>query len=174
MKNYDIAVVGGGFAGTAAAIAAAREGKSVLLIEKTNALGGAASMCLVNPFMAYWTGDDCRALSKGLFGEICTRMHELEIKYHGKDFGRQYFSEEYLKIVLNRMCAEAGVELLFDAVVVKANKRGETIESVDVYSQGNVFAVFANVFIDATGDGNLAFMSGCPVRLGRDDGLANR
>lgn len=171
MRNYDIVVVGGGFSGAAAAIAAAREGKSVLLIEKTNALGGAATMCLVNPFMPFWTGDDCRPLSAGLFAEIQERMHELEIKYHGKSFGRQYFSEEYLKIVLNRMCKEAGAELLFDAVVVKTNRNGNRIESADVYSQGNLFGVSANVFIDATGDGNLAFMSGCPCRTGREDGL---
>lgn len=50
---YDVIVAGGGFSGVAAAIAAAREGMSVLLIEKSNCLGGAAANCLVNPFMPY-------------------------------------------------------------------------------------------------------------------------
>lgn len=52
-KNYDIIVAGGGFAGASAAIAAAREGRRVLLIEKYNCLGGAAAFDLVNPFMPY-------------------------------------------------------------------------------------------------------------------------
>ena len=58
MKNkYDIIVVGGGFAGAAAAISAGRLGKSVLLIEKYNCMGGAACYDLVNPFMPYATTD---------------------------------------------------------------------------------------------------------------------
>lgn len=52
---YDVIVAGRRFSGVAAAIAAAREGMSVLLIEKSNCLGGAAANCLVNPFMPYWT-----------------------------------------------------------------------------------------------------------------------
>ncbi len=55
MKKYDLIVAGGGFAGTAAAIEAARGGLSFLLIEQSNCLGGAASNCLVNPFMGWTT-----------------------------------------------------------------------------------------------------------------------
>lgn len=53
MKKYDVAVIGGGFSGVAAAIAAAREGSSVIIIEKGNAFGGVAVNCLVNPFMPH-------------------------------------------------------------------------------------------------------------------------
>ena len=49
--KYDVIVVGGGFAGTAAAVSAAREGAKVLLLEKSGFLGGAAGNCYVNPFM---------------------------------------------------------------------------------------------------------------------------
>ena len=55
MRKYDLAIIGGGFAGVGAAIAAAREGANVLLVEKGNCLGGAATNCLVIPFMPYWT-----------------------------------------------------------------------------------------------------------------------
>ena len=58
MKKYDVAVIGGGFAGVAAALAAARGGAKVLIVEKSNCLGGAAVNCLVNPFMQYWTEMD--------------------------------------------------------------------------------------------------------------------
>ena len=70
--KYTLTVVGGGFAGVCAAIAAARRGVNVLLVEKTNALGGAACVNLVNPFMPYSTSVDGKTkfLSRGIFEEI--------------------------------------------------------------------------------------------------------
>lgn len=56
--KYDIIVVGGGFAGVAAAVSAAREGAKVLLLEKSGFLGGAAGNCYINPFMGYTTKID--------------------------------------------------------------------------------------------------------------------
>jgi len=55
--NYDVIVVGGGFAGACTAMEAADHGLRVLLIDKNNCMGGAAANCLVNPFMNYWTKD---------------------------------------------------------------------------------------------------------------------
>ena len=79
MKKYDIIVAGGGFAGAAAAVSAARLGKNVLLFDKANALGGAACNCLVNPFMPYRTKIDGKTtrLSSGLFEEIQKRLLEV-------------------------------------------------------------------------------------------------
>ena len=76
MKKYDLIVVGGGFAGVAAALAAARAGVKVLMVEKSNCLGGAAVNCLVNPFMPYRTQMDGRwvDLSAGIFKEIHSRL----------------------------------------------------------------------------------------------------
>ena len=78
MKKYDIAVIGGGFAGVAAALAAAREGARVIIIEKSNCLGGAAVNCLVNPFMPYSTriNNNTVALSAGIFKTINERLKE--------------------------------------------------------------------------------------------------
>jgi thioredoxin reductase len=59
MKKYDLIVVGGGFAGFGAAVAAAREGVKTLLIERTNALSGAANTGLVMPFMPYRSTISC-------------------------------------------------------------------------------------------------------------------
>ena len=76
MKTYDLIVVGGGFAGCAAAISAARAGASVLLLEKSNALGGAAVNSLVHPFMPNATrvNGQMLALSQGIFQEICAQL----------------------------------------------------------------------------------------------------
>ena len=78
MKRYDIIVVGGGFSGVAAAIAAAREGCSVLIVEKGNALGGAAVNSLVIPFMPNSTRINgvMTELSAGLFKTIRDKLDE--------------------------------------------------------------------------------------------------
>ena len=81
MKKYDVAVIGGGFSGVAAAIAAAREGSKVLLIEKGNALGGAAVNCLVNPFMPYACKIDGEKLNlaAGIFQTIKQKLNETSL-----------------------------------------------------------------------------------------------
>ena len=127
IKHYDIIVIGGGFAGAAAAIAAAREGKRVRLIEKYNCLGGAAAFDLVNPFMRYWDYTEGRKekvmLSCGLFTEMVDRLEAMGGFRTGS---RQAFNEEVLKLMLNRMALEAGVELLFGTTLVAADTEDHT------------------------------------------------
>ena len=121
MLKYDIVVVGGGFAGSAAAIAAGRNGCSVLLVERGNSLGGAASNGLVNPFMPNRTrlGDDTEAteLSQGLFVEIVERLKEMDAIRKSR-----IFHEEYLKLILNRMALEANVNLLYHSHLIDVKK----------------------------------------------------
>ncbi|MBP9989797.1 MAG: FAD-dependent oxidoreductase [Ruminococcus sp.] len=164
-KHYDIIVTGGGFAGVGAAIAAGRLGKKVLLIEKFNCLGGAACYDLVNPFMPYWTKTDNgkKQLSCGIFSEIISNLKE----NGGMDDSSQRFNEEILKIVLNRMVCESGVELLFNTSVISAKTEKGKINSVTVNGISGNEVIEADYFIDCTGDANLAFMSGFPFSLGR-------
>lgn len=170
IKHYDVAVVGGGFAGATAAIAAARQGKHVLLIEKYNALGGAAVYDLVNPFMAYWTWtpEEDRPkekilLSRGIFEEIVERLTA-----EGGMITDMVFNEEILKYVLNAMALESGVQLLYQTYVTGILMDGERIRSVTVSNVSGTEEIEADVFIDATGDANLATMAGCPFTLGRE------
>lgn len=168
-KKYDILVAGGGFAGAAAAIVAARRGKNVLLIEKYNCLGGAAVFNLVNPFMPYSTRDlennSTVVLSQGLFGEIVGRL-ESAGGLRKKD--KNCFNEEILKYVLQKMATESGVHLLFQTYVTKVKRTGEKIESVTVSNVSGEEEIFADYFIDATGDANLTYLAGYPYNLGRE------
>lgn len=172
MKKYDIIVAGGGFAGAAAAIAAGRQGKKVLLFDKSNCMGGAAANSLVNPFMPYTTkknGEKYR-LSSGLFLEIQDKLDEMRL-LTGETMhmaGRSVFSEEHLKIVLNRMAKDAGVDLLYHAYICGVNCNDGKIESVTVATKSGNIELFADYFIDATGDANLSYLAGCSYRLGRD------
>ena len=164
MKKYDVAVIGGGFTGVAAAIAAAREGASVLLVEKGNALGGAAAHALVNPFMPYSTKIDGvqTELCSGLFKTICQRLRANDAMY------KSHFLEEELKFVLNGMVKGAGVDLLFHAYLFATKKDGERIVSASFATKSGAFEVEADYFIDATGDAQLAYLSGCQTTLGRE------
>ncbi len=164
MKKYDLAVIGGGFAGVAAALAAARGGAKVLIVEKSNCLGGAAVNCLVNPFMPYWTEIDGKRvdLSAGIFKEIHARLE------HHNAMSRESFLEEELKYILNEMVAEANIDLLFHAYIFKVEKCDEHITSIVVATKSGEMRVEANYFIDATGDAQLAYLANCPTVLGRE------
>lgn len=171
MERYNLIVAGGGFSGVAAAISAAREGLSVLLIERANCLGGAAVNCLVNPFMPYWTNvaeNDTKKryyLSKGIFKEI---LNELSAA-GALDVNEITFQEEYLKVILNRMVKKEGIDILFHSYLIDVSKDQETVKSITVANKSGQLAFFADYFIDATGDGDLAVLSGCPYHLGREN-----
>lgn len=166
MKKYDLIVVGGGFTGCAAAISAAREGLSVLLIEKGNAMGGAAAQCMVIPYMPYWTkiNGEKFYLSSGVFSEINERLME-----HKAYDGRSVFNDEFLKIVLNDMLSEAGVEILFHTMLVGATQEDGVVKSIQVANKAGLMTLEADYFVDATGDANLAYFAGFPYQLGREE-----
>lgn len=163
MKKYDVAIIGGGFAGTAAAIAAARGGAKVIIIEKSNALGGAATNCLVNPFMPYKTkiNGEKLALSAGIFEELHKKLEA-----RGATKGETFLEEE-LKLVLGEAVAEAGIAILYHAFLYKANTDGDRITSVSVATKQGETVIEAEYFVDATGDAQLAYLAGCPTVLGR-------
>ena len=79
MERFDVLVAGGGFAGAAAAIAAARQGARVILVEQYNCLGGAACNALVNPFMPYGTHmpatGEWRSLCNGIFAQVLAGLN---------------------------------------------------------------------------------------------------
>ena len=164
MKKYDLAVIGGGFAGVAAALAAARGGAKVLIVEKSNCLGGAAVNCLVNPFMPYWTKIDGKRvdLSTGIFKEIHDRLEERNA------MKKESFLEEELKYILNEMVIEANIDLLFHAYIFWANTCADRVASVTVATKSGEMQIEADYFIDATGDAQLAYLAGCPTVLGRE------
>lgn len=167
-NSYDLIVAGGGLTGVAAAIAAAREGLRVLLFDRNNALGGAATECLVNPFMRYWaenleTGERTY-LSKSIFTEILDNLEAID----GIKEDRRTFHEEYLKIVLTRMCQKANVDLLLNTYLIDAEMENGIVRNITVVNKSGKEKYTAKYFVDATGDGDLSVLSGCDFRLGRE------
>ena len=157
MEKYDLIVVGGGFAGVASAVSASREGLKVLLIEKTGSLGGALSTSLVYPFMCYHIIESGRLLSDGIFTEMRKRF---------ETYGES--SYEAYKFVFDEMVTESGVDILFHSSVCAVNTDNRNIKSVGVSSKAGMLDIEADFFIDATGDGELIYLSGCDYQLGRE------
>ena len=168
-NHYDIIVVGGGLSGVCAAISSARLNKNVLLIEGYNCLGGAAAFDLVMPFMANSTIDPGTKekidLSGGLYLEILEGLKSLN---HTPAPWDECFSEESLKLLLNRMCISSGVKLLFNSHVVGVNSENGKVLSLSVSNISGISNYSARCYIDATGDGNIAFLGGFPYRVGRE------
>lgn len=160
MKKYNLIVVGGGISGVAAAVSAARDGLSVLLVEKYGCLGGAMSMSLVYPFMKYSMQDENgkrKLLSDGIFTEMRKRW---------ENYGDSSF--ESFKLVFDDMVSEAGVDVLFHTSVFKAECQNRRIKKLYATSKSGVLELESDFFIDATGDGELIAMSGCDYQLGRE------
>ena len=167
-KRYDLIVVGGGFAGATAAMEAARHGKSVLLVEKYNCLGGAAANALVIPFMNYWTHDPETDAQQFLCGDLFLEIVEGLEKLNALDAAGKVFHEEQLKLVMNRLCIRYGVELLFNTTVVGANVEDGQIRSLQAWGKSRMMELKADFFIDATGDAELSVLAGCRYQLGRE------
>lgn len=167
-RIWDLIVCGGGFTGVAAAVAAAREGAQVLLIEKNGYLGGAAAQNYVNPFMGYQMTDRESGrqvqLNCGLFDTILHRLDELG----GLHKNRVTFNEEMVKLVFDRLTREHGVRVLFHSFVEAAEVEAASIRCVRAVSKGGQHTYRARYFIDATGDADLTVLSGCSYRLGRE------
>lgn len=173
-KHYNLLVAGGGMSGVAAAIAAAREGLSVLLVERYGFLGGMATAGLVNPFMCYWVREENPYperrdfLSQGLFTEILNRLHELD----GYSFRDTTFDEEAMKLVLARMIEESGVELLLHSFVCDVRVDNGNIRYITVANKAGLTRLEAEYYVDATGDGDLATLAGCRYEIGNEEGYA--
>ena len=163
----DVFVAGGGPGGFAAAISAARHGADTLLVERYGFLGGMATIGLVNPFMTYWAGDE--QIIEGVLQELTERLSALGA--YGKG-SRTAFDPEAYKYVCDQMAQEAGVRLLFHTMLTDAVTSGAEITSVEIAGKSGKSRVEAKVYIDGTGDADLAFLARAKCEMGRpQDGL---
>lgn len=168
-KRYDVAVIGGGPGGIPAAIAAARRGEKVILVERNAFLGGAAASGL--GILGYLDRNGNKALG-GIAQELVDRMSVMHGAFdharcpvHNSITG---ISPEVFKIVAVEMCTEAGVDILFNSELLDVKVENNHVKAVTVYGKCTETVVYAKVFIDGTGDGDLAYMAGAEYHKGQD------
>lgn len=171
LNQYAVVVAGGGLSGCCAALAAAREGQRVLLVERYGFLGGMATAGLVNPFTPYclWNADGSldwsSPVNAGLFSTIIGRLRELG----GLAADNVTFNEELLKLVLDRLCAEYGVTVWLHSLVIACRMSGTRLASIQIASKSGLRDVTAAGFVDATGDADIAAWAGCGFEVGTAD-----
>lgn len=170
--NYDVIVCGGGPSGVVAALSAKRNGARVLLIEASGIFGGNTTQSLVSPWMTFH--DNKSQVIKGIAQEIVDKLVKIGGSIgHIKDPIRFADSitpvdTESVKTVLFEMLDQAQVDVLLHAfisdVVVVDNK----LKSVVATTKSGKLSFEATVFIDATGDGDVAYLAKVPFQLGRE------
>jgi hypothetical protein len=164
LREVDVLVVGGGTAGAVAAIAAAREGVSALVVEQQGFLGGTQTGALVTPMMP--NQSDGMPLNAGIDREINDRLiSDLESGVW-KDGNRGWFNPEHLKLLLERMSREAGAELLYYTLVEDAVVEAGVLRGVVVASKAGRGFIRAARTVDASGDADVAARAGVPVESG--------
>lgn len=177
IDEYDLVVAGGGPGGVAAAISAARLGVKVLLVEALGCLGGIGTSGLVCIWMSLSDGNNI--LAQGLFLEILQKMQkkngltrkEDPLSWESVLHVSTGFNAETLKIILDDLCIEAGVDILFNTRIIDAevDEKRKFVKGVVIQHIEGYHFVKAKCFIDATGDASLANHCGVKNReAGRD------
>jgi len=163
--EVDVLVCGGGPAGFAAAVAAARTGARTLLIEQTNCLGGIATAGGHNHICLFteW-GTDVRVVG-GVAYEMARRVEALG--YGRISGGNVDFELDGMKLALEQMASEAGVKLLYHTLFADALVADGTVVGAAIQNKSGRRAVRARRVIDATGDADVAASAGAPYEIGR-------
>ncbi|SHJ74237.1 FAD dependent oxidoreductase [Clostridium amylolyticum] len=170
--NCDIVVVGGGPSGIMAAKAAAEDKAKVILIEREGYLGGCATKSLVVPLMTFHAGE--KQIIKGYAEELIQRIcQEGGAIGHVKDplgVGATFtpVDTEVYKYAAQEFLLESGVEILYHCELLGCDLNEDRIENITVNTRSGAYNIKAKSFIDATGEGQLAYLSGNEMKLGRE------
>jgi hypothetical protein len=164
IADVDVCVVGAGSAGSSAAIAAARAGASVLLIDRLPFLGGTSTAVLDTFYGFYTPGSVSRKVVGGVGDDVIAGLRRLgpvkeRPNTYGAGTGVTYLAE-HLKVTWERLATEAGVRVLLHAMVQGAEVRDGRVESLVVATRAGLARVRATTFVDASGDADLCAFAG--------------
>ena len=174
MSEYDVLVVGGGNAGCAAALAAARHGARTLLAERYGFLGGTATASMVGPWMTFHSGKE--RIVGGIAEEIVERLMAKGASPGHLHDASDYvptitpFDPEVHKALLFEMMQESGVHLLLHAYVTDAIAAADTVEGATFATVAGPRSYRAGVTIDATADAFVAASAGVQTQQGDERG----
>ena len=159
----DVVVCGGGTAGAFAAIAAAEQGKKVLVIEQFGSLGGTATNGLVTPVMHTHmrTDPQCSYIQK--------KLVKKQLQYTGCNEKGNMFDPLVLRLALEELCVEAGVNILYHTYIANVEVENGSVTAVKIVNKAGEQLVKGKAFIDATGDGDVSVMAGANFSKGNPE-----
>ncbi len=171
VREADVVVAGGGPTGIVAALSAARNGAKTLLIEQGGFLGGNATMWL--PLLCFLDVHG-QQIIRGIPQEIVDRMaaRGAATRHYPCVLHESYtiYDPEVFKIVAQEMLLEAGVDILLHTFVAAPIMEGEAIRALAIESKSGRQAVVGAVYVDCTGDGDVAARAGAPWEMGDREG----
>ncbi len=167
LDEVDVVVAGAGVAGCTAAVAAAREGAKVMLVERNGVLGGVATAGLMANIGNLYMDRNGRMVVRGLAKEVIDRMVSrgaASAKWASREVPGVVIDSEQLKILFIEMQQEAGVRVLTHTLAARPVIEGNIVKGVFIESKMGRQAVLAKVVVDATGEADMAYQAGCPMR----------
>ena len=175
IKEFDVVVIGAGPGGLAAALAAARNGARVLLVERNGYLGG--NMAIGLPLLGYLDRDGKKVIG-GIADEFMKDMAQYKTAYGTAASEHKVcpmhnsvtlYDHELFKIVALRKILKENIEVLFHTDVESVEVENAHLKKVILRGKGWRILVSARVFIDATGDGDVAYLAGASYEKGQKD-----
>lgn len=164
---YEVIVAGGGPAGCTAAVAAARQGVKVLLIESSNCLGGMGTIGMVPSFAPFTDKEEL--VSRGIAEEIITE-YKKRIGKKSDEWDWLPISYEDMKTVYDEIVTQSGANVIFNSNVCYVKTCKDKIDYIAVSNKAGLTAYKAKVFIDCTGDADIAAFSKVPLVYGDENG----
>ena len=175
IKEFDVVVIGAGPGGLAAALSSARNGARVLLVEKNGYLGG--NMAIGLPLLGYLDRDGKKVIG-GIADEFMKDMAQYKTAYGVAASEHKIcpmhnsvtlYDHELFKIVALRKVLKENIEVLFHTDVESVEVENARLKKVILRGKGWRILVSARVFIDATGDGDVAYLTGASFEKGQKD-----
>lgn len=160
----DVVVVGGGPGGLGAAVMAARAGARTALVERYGFMGGMATSGEVHPFMSN------HVEGVPLDGPVYTEWVAAMDRYRVNGGNDRYISKDAAMLAAEDLCLEAGVELLYHHQLADAQVTGRRIQNLVMLSKSGLTAIRGAMYVDCTGDADLAFRAGCECEQGGPSG----
>jgi len=173
LGECDVAVFGGGPSGVCAATAAARQGASVVLVERHGHLGGTATAGNVNLLHPLYGTDGATQIIGGLPEELIRRLLELGAAYNSApdgETGHWVVCSETAKFAMDDMVLGSGCRVLLDTLAAGIARERDSLNAVFVEGKSGREAIVARTFIDCTGDADLIRRAGCETQLGDGEG----
>ena len=160
--DYDVVVCGGGAAGFISAIAAARSGAKTAIVEQYGFFGGMATIGLVTPLSVFTYNRE--QVIGGIPWEFVERLRKMGGCIVEEPLGNVAFDPELYKLLCQQMMLEAGVEMYMHSYLSGCRAENGRISAVFFENKNGTEAICGDMYVDCTGDGDLAAMAGVPMQ----------